>query len=274
MTFKTIAVHCDADKSLDQRLGMTVDLAGKFHSHLVGLYVRPPFQPPIYFDGSFVADDLFRIHEETCAANQKIALSAFAAATEGRDIAIEQKVAHGLVDKEVVKCSRYSDLMVLSQTNGDMPAATPRDLPEVVALSSGRPALVVPYVPVRRPIGNNVVLCWNNSRESARAASDALPFLEAADKVTALSFRSDESEDMGAQKAGKWLLNHGIKAKVVEEIADGADVGDLVLSRASDLDADLIVMGIYGHTRVHEMMLGGVSRTLLRSMTVPVLMSH
>ena len=274
MTFRTIMVHCDSDKALDQRLGIAVDLVGKFHSHLVGLYVRPPFQPPIYFDGSFVADDLYRIHEETCATNQKMALSAFAAATEGRNIEVEQKVAHGLVDKEMVKCARYTDLIILGQTNGDTPAATPRDLPEVVSLSSGRPALVVPYVPVRRPIGNNVVLCWNNSRESARAASDALPFLEVADKVTVLSFRSNESEDAGAQNASKWLLNHGVRAKVVEETAAGVDVGDLILSRASDLDADLIVMGIYGHTRVHEMMLGGASRTLLRSMTVPVLMSH
>lgn len=273
MTVKTIMVHCDADKAIKQRLGVATDLAIKFDSHLVGLHVRPPFQPPAYFDGSFVMDELYKIYEETQAAEQKTAMSAFAAATEGRNIAVEREIIDGFVDKEVTKRARCADLTVLGQTSDDLPAATPPDLPEMVALSSGRPVLVVPYVPVRRPIGKNVIVCWNASRESARAAADALPFLMAADKITVLSFRPDE-EDSGAQAAVKWLGNHGVRASAIEETAGDVDVGDLVLSRASDLDADLIVMGVYGHTRVREMMLGGVSRTLLRSMTVPVLMAH
>lgn len=274
MTFKTIVVHCDADKSIQQRLSIATDLASKFDSHLVGLHVRPPFQPPVYFDGSFVMDDLYKIYEDSLANDQKAALSAFSIATEGRNIAVEREIIDGPVDKEVAHRARCADLTILGQVSDDTPTATPRDLPEVVALSSGRPVLVVPYVSVRQPIGKNIIVCWNDSRESARAAADALPLLKLADKVTVLSFRSDESESTGAPEAAKWLLKHGIKAKVIEETAGDVYVGDLVLSRASDLDADLVVMGVYGHTRVREMMLGGVSRTLLRSMTVPVLMAH
>lgn len=273
MSFKTIVVHCNADKAIQRRLGVATDLATRFDSHLVGLYVRPPFQPPTFFDGSFVMDNLYKIYEDTQAADQKTALSAFAAATEGRNIAVEREIVDGLVDREVTKRARCADLTVLGQTSDDMPAATLPDLPEVVALSSGRPILVVPYVSVHRPIGKNIVVCWNASREAARAASDALPFLKDADKVSVLSVRSDD-EDTDARAAVKWLAGHGIRASAMEEPAGDLDVGDLVLSRASDLDADLIVMGVYGHTRMREMVLGGVSRTLLRTMTVPVLMAH
>jgi nucleotide-binding universal stress UspA family protein len=273
MTFKTIVVHCNGDKAIQQRLAVATDLATRFESYLVGLHVRPPFQPPVYFDGSFVMDDLYKIHEDTQAAEQKAALAAFAAATEGRNIAVEREIVDGLVDREVTKRARCADLTVLGQTGSDMPAATLPDLPEVVALAAGRPVLVIPYIPVRRPIGKNIILCWNASRESARAAADALPFLKGADKVTVLSFRAD-GEDMGAHAAVKWLGRHGVKASAVEESLGSVDVGDLVLSRASDLGADMIVMGVYGHTRVREMVLGGMSRTLLRSMTVPVFMAH
>jgi nucleotide-binding universal stress UspA family protein len=274
VTFKTIVVHCDADKSIRLRLDIAADLASKFASHLVGLHVRPPFQPPAYFDGSFVMDDLYKLYEATQAANQETALSAFSAATEGRNIAAAREIVDGQVEREVVKRARCADLTILGQASDETPAATPRDLVEVVALSTGRPVLVVPYVPVRRPIGRNVILCWNDSRESARAASDALPFLKDADKVAVLTFRSADDEETGAPAVATWLTHHGIDATVIEDSPGDVDVGDLVLSRAADIDADLIVMGVYGHTRMREMMLGGVSRTLLRSMIVPVLMAH
>lgn len=273
MTFKTILVHCNGDKAIEQRLAIATDLATRFDSYLTGVHVRPPFLPPVLFDGSFVMDDLYKIHEDTQAAEQKASLAAFAAATGGRKIAVEHEIVDGLVDREMTARARCADLTVLDQTSSDMPASTLPDLPEVVALAAGRPVLVVPYIHVRRPIGENVVLCWNASRESARAAADALPFLKGANKVTVLSFRAD-GEDMGAHAVVKWLARHGVKASAAEESLGSVDVGDLALSRASDLGADMIVMGVYGHTRVHEMVLGGMSRTLLRSMTVPVFMAH
>ncbi|MBS0518481.1 MAG: universal stress protein [Proteobacteria bacterium] len=273
MAFKTIVAHCDADKAIAQRLSIAADLARTFGSHLVGLHVRPPFQPPAYFDGSFVMDELYKIYEDTTASDQKTALTAFATAIEGQGIDAESQVLDGPVERVLTRRARCADLTIVGQVNTAAPASTPPDLPEVVALSSGRPVLVVPYVAVRRPIGENVLLCWNGSRESARAASDALPLLKVAKKVTVLAFRSDE-EEADAKGAVEWLRFNGVNAVVSDEVAGDVEVGDLVLSRAADLDADLIVMGIYGHTRVREMVLGGVSRTLLRSMTVPVFMAH
>jgi nucleotide-binding universal stress UspA family protein len=122
------------------------------------------------------------------------------------------------------------------------------------------------------------MLCWNASREAARAASDALPFLKAADKVIVLvvepkTLAADHDAEPGSDVAA-WLSRHGAKVVVQREPALDSDVGAVILSRAADNDVDLIVMGLYGHSRMRELVLGGVSRTLLSSMTVPALMSH
>jgi nucleotide-binding universal stress UspA family protein len=122
------------------------------------------------------------------------------------------------------------------------------------------------------------MLCWNASRESARAASDALPFLAAAEKVVVLvvdprSSAGGHGAEPGADVA-KWLTRHGVKVTVQRDVAADADIGGVILSRAADHDVDLIVMGMYGHSRMREMVLGGASRSLLASMTVPVFIAH
>ena len=172
--------------------------------------------------------------------------------------------------------ARYADLVVVGQADPE-PTATPSDLPETVALATGRPVLVVPHIGAKPP-GKTVLLCWNASREAARAAADALPFLKAAQKVIVLVVNPKVSAaghgaEPGADAAA-WLARHGVKVTVQRDVAPDADAGAVILSRAADLGADLIVMGIYGHSRLREMVLGGASRTLLGSMTVPVLMSH
>ena len=154
---------------------------------------------------------------------------------------------------------------------------TPSDLPEAVVLASGRPTLVVPHIGVRAPLGETVLLCWNASRESARAAADALPFLRLPKKVIVLVVDPRTSPDGHGAEPGAdvalWLTRHGVKVTVQRDVAADSDVGAVILSRAADLGVDLIVMGVYGHSRVREMVLGGVSRTLLSSMTVPVLIA-
>jgi len=119
-----------------------------------------------------------------------------------------------------------------------------------------------------------VLLCWNGSRESARAASDALPFLKAAQEVLVLMVEPKVTPKDSDADVATWLARHGIKVTVQRDVAPDADVGDIISSRAAYYDVDLIVMGLYGHSRLREMVLGGVSRTMLSTMTVPVLMTH
>jgi nucleotide-binding universal stress UspA family protein len=276
MSYKTILVHCDVGQSVSHRLAVAVDLAQRFGARLVGLHVRRPFETPVFADGSFPMDDFVKAHEDGVKADEAAASAAFAKAIKGKELATEWRLADGYVDGELPVQARYADLVVVGQAEPE-PTATPSDLPETVALATGRPVLVVPHIGAKPP-GKTVLLCWNASREAARAAADALPFLKAAQKVVVLAVNPRTSAaghgaEPGADAAA-WLTRHGVKVTVQRDVAPDADVGAVILSRAADLGADLIVMGIYGHSRMREMVLGGASRTLLGSMTVPVFMSH
>lgn len=278
MTYKTILVHCDAAKNVGHRLGVAAELAERHSAHLVGFHARQPFEAPVFFDGGFPMDNLYKSYEASAKADQETAKAAFEAAIKGRHLSTEWRVVDGFADSELVVQARYADLLVLGQADPESSLPTPADLPEAVALASGRPVLVVPHIGVTTAPGKTVLLCWNASREAARAASEALPVLKAAAKVIVLVIDAKSSlAGHGAEPgtdAATWLARHGVKVAVQRDTAADDAVGATILSRAADHAVDLIVMGLYGHSRLREMVLGGASRTLLGSMTVPVLMAH
>lgn len=278
MAYKTILVHCDAGKNVAHRLGVAAELAQQHGAHLVGFHARPPFQTPVFFDGGFPMDDFFKSYDASVKADQATALAAFEKAIKGRHLSSEWRVVDGFDDSELAVQARYADLLVIGQTDPESSLPTTTDLPEATALASGRPVLVVPHIGVTSTPGKTVLLCWNASREAARAASEALPFLKAAAKVIVLVIDAVSTPDGHGAEPGAdaaiWLARHGVKVTVQRDVAADADVGGTILSRAADHAADLIVMGLYGHSRLREMVLGGASRTLLGTMTVPVFMTH
>jgi nucleotide-binding universal stress UspA family protein len=127
-------------------------------------------------------------------------------------------------------------------------------------------------------VGENVLVAWNGGREAARAIGDALPLLERAKHLDILAVDDDGepgvAERLAGARLGTWLRAHGIAAGVERHEVRDIGVGEWLLDRAADLGSDLIVMGGYGHARMRELVLGGVTRTVLRSMTVPVFMAH
>jgi nucleotide-binding universal stress UspA family protein len=137
---------------------------------------------------------------------------------------------------------------------------------------------VVPYIGIKTAPGKHAIVAWNGSREAARAVNDALPILRGADQVEVMCANPDRGELGDADLPGAdlclHLARHGVKAEAQTLVASDLEIGDLLLSRAADHGADLIVMGAYGHARWREVVLGGVTRQLLEQMTVPVLMSH
>lgn len=279
MAFKTILVDCDADEAVSHRLNLAVSLARRFSARLIAQHARPPFVPPLLVDGAFPMDDLYRAYESEVAAQQNVAAAAYDKAVKGQEIAAEWRLADGYPDSALVVASRYADLVVVGQRpSAAAPTSTPSDLAETTALASGRPVLVVPHAGISTPPGRTVMLCWNASRESARAATEALPFLKSAEEVIVLTVDATRSATGHGAEPGAdvatWLARHGVKAIVQRDTAVDGDVGATILSRAADHGVDLIVMGLYGHSRVREFVLGGASRTLLASMTVPVLMAH
>jgi nucleotide-binding universal stress UspA family protein len=278
MTYKTVLVHCDAGKTTPKVVAVAADVAQRFDGRLVGLYARAPFEIPGFYEDGLSMGPLIEAHEERVKADEETSRGFFDKATKGSSVTKEWRAIDGRADDVFATNARYADLVVVGQTSPDNPFTTPENLPEAVAMASGRPTLVVPHIGAAKPVGKNVMLCWNASRESARAASDAMPFLKAAEKVIILVVEPKISDgghgaEPGAD-AATWLAKQGAKVTVQREIAPDADVGSVILSRAADHDIDLIVMGVYGHSRLREWAMGGASRAMLAAMTVPVLMSH
>jgi nucleotide-binding universal stress UspA family protein len=276
MGFKTILVHVDTGRSASARLKFSAELAARFAAHVTGLYVRRPFQAPAFTDAGPAMDSLYRTYENAAKADEALAMAAFRDLVGGTSLSSDWQVVDGLAEEVVAAHARYVDLVIVGQAEPDAPATTtPEDLAETVAISGERPVLIVPHIGVVKPAGKTVLVCWNGTREAARAATGALPILKTADKVIILLIdpKTDGAEQPGAAVA-RWLVRHGVKAIIQRDTAAESSVGGVILSRAADQDADLIVMGLYGHSRVREWVLGGASRTLLASMTVPVLVAH
>ncbi len=176
----------------------------------------------------------------------------------------------GYEDVSIRERGRVSDLLVMARPQGDL-AASQRLSLEAALIDTGRPLLVVPPKSSAK-IGTNVAIAWNGSSQSARAVAAAMDFIVAAKSVTVLVAK-EENADFDGEELQGYLAAHGVKAKVVSVAAKG-DAGKALLSAASKAGADLLVMGAYGHSRVRELVLGGVTKYVLQNATIAALMAH
>jgi nucleotide-binding universal stress UspA family protein len=188
------------------------------------------------------------------------------------------RVATGHAHEALVRWTRQADLTILGQLDPDHPPPTGRHLVEDVLLTAGRPILIIPYAGRFETLGTNVVVGWKDSREAARAVSDAIPLLANAKSVVILEARrtgaKPDPDEVTTADVAHHLGRHGINATWAHTAMAGISAPDALLAYAADLGADLLVVGGYGHSRLRELILGGVTRGLLQHMTLPVLMSH
>lgn len=280
MAYKNLLVHLDETEACKGRVAAAIALAKAQEAHLTGLSLAIEASVPAYIGGQLPAEVLdvqrAQMLERGRAAAAVFDKALTAAGQEG-----ESRVVSGLdIDsaRVITLHARHADLVVLGQEEPEAPTGVPRHRVEDVILAAGRPALVIPYIGAGKALGQRVMVAWDASRESARAVNDAMPLLEQAKTVTVLSVNPRPGVDRHGEEPGAdialHLARHGVKVDVQRTQVDEIDIGDTVLSRLADLSIDLLVMGAYGHSRLREVVLGGVTRTLLESMTVPVLMSH
>lgn len=273
-----LLVHLDASPHASRRLEVARSIAQTHGAAVTALYaVTPallvvPFAPEA---GPSVANTLGQIDAER--RDQARAVFDRSPAVPGVHAAWAEVEDYPIVPA-VVRQALYADLLVLGQYDPEdsESAGIPFDFPEQVMAGSGKPALVLPFAGLPAAVGQNVVIAWKATREAARAVSAAVPLLQRARRVHVVAWGEDDEQVSGARLD----LDGYLKLRGVEPVwhreggAEPSDLGDLLLSRAFDLDADLLVMGCYGHSRAREWVLGGTSRTVLRSMTLPVLMAH
>jgi nucleotide-binding universal stress UspA family protein len=171
--------------------------------------------------------------------------------------------------------ARRFDLAIVGQPERDRAAAS-EVVDEGVLFESGRPVIFVPYIQKAGLQLNHVMVCWDGSRAATRAVADSLPFLQKAKQVeiVMVASKAGKTDEVPGADLGQHLARHGLKVDVKRITSPDIDVTSTILSYAADSSADMIVMGGYGHSRLREFILGGVTRGIFETMTVPVLMSH
>ena len=282
MPLKDILVHLDATPRCATRLQLAVALARQHDAHLIGLHVMEPLVPAMVLadgggGGLLLGDLIDQLQAQALGAAAPIE-AGFRETLRREAILGEWRLVEGALPNVLALHARYADLAVVGQRDPGEPAPNAGLAIEQVLFAAGRPVLVVPHAGNFESLGRRVLVGWNASREAARAVADALPILAAAENVTVLAVNPDAGLDPQGGEPGAdialHLARHGVTAKVEHATAPTTPDAEVLLNKASELAADLIVVGAYGNSRLREMVLGGVTRTLLQRMTVPVLMSR
>jgi nucleotide-binding universal stress UspA family protein len=272
---KDIVVNLSVGKPRDVAGEFAVSTAALFGAHVSGLAFA--LEPPVGSLGDSFSGAIFDTYHAQQKAAAERAVTAFENSARLVGVAFDSRVLFDTAPDAAEMfglTARHYDLSVVAQ-------AQPQDdiiegLTIAAALfDSGRPVLVVPYIQREGLKLGRVMVCWDGSRSAARAVADALPLLQRAGQVDVVTVEADErrNELRGAQIA-EHLARHKIKVDLKSLVAPDSEVANVILSQTADSEADLIVMGGYGHSRFREFVLGGVTRGILGSMTAPVLMAH
>ena len=276
--YKNLLVAIDASATNAASVGYAIRLAKRFDAHLTGLYLIPEFAPPASV-GLYMTTDIKASVDRHEQEQADRVIAGFHSIAEREGIAFETRTDTGYqmdFGKMLAVHARYADAVIVGQPADDQTGVSldPGD----VVLACGAPVLVVPYIDAPATTAERVMIAWNASREAARAVRDAMPLLERADTVQVVCCRPRHTEtghgDLPGADIALHLARHDIQVDVETIEGNDIDVGNALLSHVADRGSDLLVMGGYGHSRFREIVLGGATHTILRSMTVPVLMTH
>lgn len=283
MAYKNLLLHIDDTKACGKRIDAAVALAARCDAHLTALYCIGEFELPGWADmpGHLARERRSREDERAREAQTR-----FEDKAKRAGVSFETRVARAptnAIADEVALHARYADLTVLGQVDPDDIPEGGGHVVEDVVLGCGRPALVIPYIGAVSEggdtiMGRRVMVAWDAGREATRAVNDALPLLQKAEKVDVLAVNPVKSHRRHGENPGAdialHLARHGVNVEVQHMEVHDIEAGDTILSRLADEGSDLLVMGAYAHSRLRELVLGGVTRSVLEHMTVPVLMSH
>ena len=278
MQYCDILLHLTADKRSKEKAATALALAKRFNARVMAVYTLP-FPSQLYYMGDYVPPSFFQQQVDDARLEAEKAKQQFEQDARAAGISADWTVSEAAPIDALTRFGTTFDLVVVGQPDPDrdrLGADNPGvdALPADLALALGRPVLVVPYIGNYPHPGDTVMIAWNGTREAARAVHDALPMLKLAKSVTVLSIDPEPEQTESATALVRHLEHFGITAKARHTTAGGMPVGDVLLSALADNSADLLVMGAYGHSRLRETVFGGVTATLLDSMTVPVLLSN
>jgi nucleotide-binding universal stress UspA family protein len=254
-----------------------VSVASTFDAHLTGIaFVYDPVVP-VAATG-YIPPEVIETQQRDSQDAAKAAIDRFSVATGRAGVVAEPTMlpaSFAGAGDQFGQIARRFDLAIVGQAEPDKKAVEEL-IAENVLFESGRPVIVVPYIQKAPLKLDQVMVCWDGSRPAARAIADAMPLLERAGlvQVVIVADERGKQDEIPGADMGQHLARHGLKVDVKRITGGDIDVADALLSHAADSGIDFIVMGGYGHSRLREFVLGGVTHSILRSMTVPTLMTH
>ena len=280
MALKSLVVFVEPSSIGDTRVRYAVELARRHRAHLIGVFVQPKAWDTQRSD-EFIrgADAIRKMMARHEVAEHDVLVSAeasFSHEAGNEDFSHEfQIIQDGDEDDRARAICLHTDLVIAGHPQ---PGGLPKTwTPERMLLDTGIPFLILPKEWPTERLAANVLLAWNASREARRAVSDALPFLTAAQSVAVAIVDTETGssldEHSGAEIA-KFLLRHGIKPHIEHLNSEQASIADVILEHAVRNKSDMIVLGAYSHSKARELLFGGVTRSLLNSVTIPTLISH
>ena len=273
---KDIVVHLSGSEQ-DTATKYAVSVARTFEAHLTGIaFVYEPVIPATIMGG--IPTEIIESQRADSLKHAETAVTGFTTLVNDSSVAFDTRTVDASLAgaSEVFgQIARRFDLSIVGQADKD--GTSPADLIiEGAMFQSGRPVIVVPFIQNEGLKLDRVVIGWDGSRQAARAIADSIPFLQRAGRVEIVVVFGERGKTYQTQGAvmTEHLLRHGINAELKRITAPKVDVQTTLLSYVSDSGADFLVMCAYGHSRLRELILGGVTRSMLASMTVPVLMAH
>jgi nucleotide-binding universal stress UspA family protein len=277
-TLRSILLHIDASPRSVQRLALAHALAAQHEAHATALYASTPSALSLPFVmGQGAAEMLPTLQQLDIDYRDNIKALFDRAESATTSPFVWSELREGPLIPSFARRALCADLLVLGQhdASDSLTVGIPSDFVASVLIASGRPALVIPYVDLGTTFGEEVLIAWKPTRECAHAVSAAIPFLQRAQRIhLTIAGDADTIADQ-ARSLEDFVRLHGVKASIQRHAAvPSTEPGESLLSLAADVDADLLVMGCYGHSRTRELVLGGATRTVLQSMTLPVLMAH
>jgi nucleotide-binding universal stress UspA family protein len=280
MGYRTLLAILDTPKTTRQVTDFAVALANQFQAHVIGAHAEAVAMVPLVAPMEIPDPATVQALQDMAHRETEEVETLFREAARREGLSHEWRsfvTSSGFNSAALIDSARSSDLVIAAQGESGILSETRSEL-ESFLFESGRPVLLIPHIlttpqPIRR-----VLIAWNGSREAARATFDALPFLKAADEVEIFTVDAAENAVQSAEMAGveiaAALARHGIKVTVNSQQKSGLAPAMAIENRLSDGSIDLLVMGAYGNKRWWEMLFGGVTRTLLDSMTALTLLSR
>lgn len=274
-----IAIHLHHDSGCKRRLQAAIQLASEHKAELIGIY--PSEQPALYlYEDTVMPEEVHTVLRNKITQARNEIQKLFIQETSAAGVKAHWRTPQGPADEALALHARYCDLLIMSKAdNKDTAASIMTNLPEAVVMAAGRPVLMIPAVGSVLPIGRRVLFCWDQRRESARAFADAAPILQTSSELVVLTVDPEPDDlrkkDLHENDFADYCASLGYpKPRIVFKKSENIGVGNLILNASTDYGSDLIIMGAYGHSRMRQWVMGGASRTMFSSMTVPILLSH